>query len=88
MRKLVDCALEGFSCTTFAFGQTGSGKTHTITGPDGPASESADGIIQRSITYLHNKSREQDVKISATYIEIYNEQVCPIVLCTKSMLLC
>lgn len=75
VRKLVDCALEGFSCTAFAFGQTGSGKTHTITGPDGPSSESGDGIIQRSITYLHNKSREQDVKISATYIEIYNEQV-------------
>jgi hypothetical protein len=78
VKKLVDCALEGFSCTIFAFGQTGSGKTHTITGPDATDAtdrEDSDGIIQRSISYLHKQSREKDVKITATYIEIYNEQV-------------
>ena len=31
--RLLDMALDGFSCTVFCYGQTGSGKTHTLTGP-------------------------------------------------------
>ena len=31
--KLLEMALDGFSCTVFCYGQTGSGKTHTLTGP-------------------------------------------------------
>ncbi|XP_063589591.1 kinesin-like protein KIF3A [Penaeus indicus] len=33
IKRLLDMAIEGFSCTTFCYGQTGSGKTHTLTGP-------------------------------------------------------
>ncbi|RUS77781.1 hypothetical protein EGW08_014445, partial [Elysia chlorotica] len=33
MKKLIDAAIMGYTCTAFAFGQTGSGKTHTMTGP-------------------------------------------------------
>lgn len=33
IKRLLDMAVEGFSCTTFCYGQTGSGKTHTLTGP-------------------------------------------------------
>ncbi|NXY35805.1 KIF12 protein, partial [Pomatorhinus ruficollis] len=33
MRQLVELAIDGFSCTVFAFGQTGSGKTYTLMGP-------------------------------------------------------
>lgn len=31
--RLLEMAVEGFSCTAFCYGQTGSGKTHTLTGP-------------------------------------------------------
>ena len=31
--RLLDMAMDGFSCTVFCYGQTGSGKTHTLTGP-------------------------------------------------------
>ncbi|KAK6473337.1 kinesin-like protein KIF12 [Huso huso] len=33
VKRLIDLAADGFSCTVFGFGQTGSGKTYTITGP-------------------------------------------------------
>ncbi|KAK1158318.1 kinesin-like protein KIF12 [Acipenser oxyrinchus oxyrinchus] len=33
VKRLIDLATDGFSCTVFGFGQTGSGKTYTITGP-------------------------------------------------------
>ncbi|GFS13438.1 kinesin-like protein [Elysia marginata] len=33
MKKLIESAIMGYTCTAFAFGQTGSGKTHTMTGP-------------------------------------------------------
>jgi len=33
--RLIEMAVDGFSCTVFCYGQTGSGKTHTLTGPPG-----------------------------------------------------
>ncbi|XP_042219838.1 kinesin-like protein KIF12 isoform X2 [Homarus americanus] len=33
VKRLLDMAIDGFSCTIFCYGQTGSGKTHTLTGP-------------------------------------------------------
>ncbi|XP_063713738.1 uncharacterized protein LOC134841636 [Symsagittifera roscoffensis] len=56
--RLVDKALEGFSCTVFAYGPTGSGKTHTITGPEGCFSQGRSdqiGLIQRSFMYLFDR---------------------------------
>ena len=35
VQRLLEMAVEGFSCTAFCYGQTGSGKTHTLTGPPG-----------------------------------------------------
>lgn len=35
VKRLLEMAVEGFSCTAFCYGQTGSGKTHTLTGPPG-----------------------------------------------------
>ncbi|GBP87932.1 Kinesin-like protein KIF12 [Eumeta japonica] len=37
VKRLLEMAVEGFSCTAFCYGQTGSGKTHTLTGPPGLA---------------------------------------------------
>ncbi|XP_059722022.1 LOW QUALITY PROTEIN: kinesin-like protein KIF12 [Haemorhous mexicanus] len=86
MRQLVELAMDGFSCTVFAFGQTGSGKTYTLMGPLGqsetqPASPALLGLMQRSFTCLleQSRSRASDLALSASYLEIYNEQVsaCP-----------
>ncbi|XP_074701760.1 kinesin-like protein KIF12 isoform X1 [Strix aluco] len=82
MRQLVELALDGFSCTVFAFGQTGSGKTYTLMGPlaqskTQPASPALLGLMQRSFACLLEQSRNRgsDLALSASYLEIYNEQV-------------
>ncbi|NWT79346.1 KIF12 protein, partial [Lanius ludovicianus] len=82
MRQLVELAIDGFSCTVFAFGQTGSGKTYTLMGPlaqseTQPASPALLGLMQRSFTCLLEQiqSRGSDLALSASYLEIYNEQV-------------
>ncbi|XP_071430998.1 LOW QUALITY PROTEIN: kinesin-like protein KIF12 [Pithys albifrons albifrons] len=82
MRQLVELAIDGFSCTVFAFGQTGSGKTYTLMGPltqseTQPATPALLGLMQRSFAYLleQSQSRGSDLALSASYLEIYNEQV-------------
>ncbi|NXP65736.1 KIF12 protein, partial [Chloropsis cyanopogon] len=82
MRQLVELATDGFSCTVFAFGQTGSGKTYTLMGPlaqseTQPASPALLGLMQRSFTCLleQSRSRGSDLALSASYLEIYNEQI-------------
>ncbi|XP_062392959.1 kinesin-like protein KIF12 [Sardina pilchardus] len=82
MRKLIDMAIEGYSCTVFAFGQTGSGKTYTITGPHSLFSEDSqesdlEGLMQRSVAYLLEREQRSDeaFQLCASYSEIYNEQV-------------
>ncbi|XP_035198739.1 LOW QUALITY PROTEIN: kinesin-like protein KIF12 [Oxyura jamaicensis] len=82
MRQLVELAIDGFSCTVFAFGQTGSGKTYTLMGPLGqseaqPAAPALLGLMQRSFACLleHSRSHGPGLALSASYLEIYNEQV-------------
>ncbi|KAM9257291.1 LOW QUALITY PROTEIN: kinesin-like protein KIF12 [Cariama cristata] len=82
MRQLVELAINGFSCTVFAFGQTGSGKTYTLMGPlsqseTQPAAAGLLGLMQRSFACLLEQSRScgSDLALSASYLEIYNEQV-------------
>ncbi|NXA26754.1 KIF12 protein, partial [Ibidorhyncha struthersii] len=82
MRQLVELAIDGFSCTVFAFGQTGSGKTYTLMGPlaqseTRPAAPGLLGLMQRSFSCLleQSRSRSSDLALSASYLEIYNEQI-------------
>ncbi|XP_050570775.1 LOW QUALITY PROTEIN: kinesin-like protein KIF12 [Cygnus atratus] len=78
MRQLVELAIDGFSCTVFAFGQTGSGKTYTLMGPLGqPAAPAVLGLMQRSFACLleHSRSHSPSLALSASYLEVYNEQV-------------
>ncbi|KAM6048400.1 LOW QUALITY PROTEIN: kinesin-like protein KIF12 [Theristicus caerulescens] len=79
MRQLVELAIDGFSCTVFAFGQTGSGKTYTLMGPlaQSETQPAAPGLMQRSFACLleQSQSRGSDLALSASYLEIYNEQV-------------
>ncbi|KAI8849547.1 P-loop containing nucleoside triphosphate hydrolase protein [Chytridium lagenaria] len=84
--EMIMQALDGYSATIFAFGQTGSGKTFTITGPDTSTTRECDpsrfGIIPRALQHLYQvldqKQQESpniECKVSAAYLEIYNEQV-------------
>ncbi|KAG7170258.1 kinesin-like protein KIF12-like [Homarus americanus] len=84
VKRLLDMAIDGFSCTIFCYGQTGSGKTHTLTGPPhlfdkGPDMFSeSHGLIFRSFVYLFNQLQnrdDQEFTLTASYLEIYNEKV-------------
>ncbi|XP_017789042.1 PREDICTED: kinesin-like protein KIF12 [Habropoda laboriosa] len=83
VKKLIEMAVEGFSCTAFCYGQTGSGKTHTLTGPPGmfesmsPYSEEH-GLVFRSFVYLFKLLQEREecnFVLKASFLEIYNEKV-------------
>ncbi|XP_063883475.1 kinesin-like protein KIF3A isoform X6 [Scylla paramamosain] len=84
VKRLLDMAIDGFSCTVFCYGQTGSGKTHTLTGPphlfDNGTSmfSESHGLIFRSFVYLFNQIQNRDdmeFTLTASYLEIYNEKV-------------
>ncbi|XP_050706745.1 uncharacterized protein LOC126991911 isoform X3 [Eriocheir sinensis] len=84
VKRLLDMAIDGFSCTIFCYGQTGSGKTHTLTGPphlfDNQSNmfSESHGLIVRSFVYLFNQIQSRDdmeFTLNASYLEIYNEKV-------------
>ena len=65
-KNILTKCLQGYNCTVFAYGQTGSGKTYTIQG-----SEDNPGLVQRTLSFLHNNF--DTIKLS--FIEIYNENM-------------
>ncbi|XP_045517143.1 kinesin-like protein KIF12 [Pieris brassicae] len=84
IKRLLEMAVEGFSCTAFCYGQTGSGKTHTLTGPPGLVESGASpyspehGLVVRSFVYLYRLIRDQPNShfvLKASFLEIYNEKV-------------
>jgi|TARA_B110000908_G_scaffold15260_1_gene17410 kinesin family protein 3/17 len=78
---LVESVMEGYNGTIFAYGQTGCGKTFTMQGPDvEDPPEELRGVIPRSFQHIFdNVTLNDNVKtkhvITASYIEIYNENV-------------
>ncbi|XP_067628930.1 kinesin-like protein KIF12 isoform X2 [Eurosta solidaginis] len=84
IKRIIEMAIEGFSCTAFCYGQTGSGKTHTLTGPPDlfigkpNPNDQRHGLIFRSFLYLFRliKSRKNiNYVLKASFLEIYNERV-------------
>ena len=83
VKNLILKALEGYSTTCFAFGQTGSGKSYTITGIHDQSGGFSNvspihaGLVPRSLDFLYQclLQSQQDIKIKAQYLEIYNENV-------------
>ena len=73
-KKLIDSFLDGYNCAVFAYGATGSGKTHTMLGsPEDP------GVIffttMELFRKIEKKSEEEQLELSISYFEIYNEIV-------------
>jgi Kinesin motor domain len=82
-RPVVECAMSGFNGTIFAYGQTGSGKTYTMTGPTAATCKDAvdeRGVVPRACEAIFEHvaaytSAEVTFKVSASYLEIYNEKI-------------
>ncbi|KAK6173148.1 hypothetical protein SNE40_016660 [Patella caerulea] len=76
-RPVVDCVLEGFNGTIFAYGQTGTGKTFTMEGVR--AVPELRGIIPNSFAHIFGAiaKAEGDIRflVRVSYLEIYNEEV-------------
>eukprot|EP00891_Asterochloris_glomerata_P008974 jgi/Astpho2/8974/e_gw1.00133.97.1_t len=68
------CVVDGYKVCIFAYGQTGSGKTHTMQGP-----KEDPGISTRALNHLFQLAAElassQEVRIMASLLEVYNEQL-------------
>ncbi|CAG7830834.1 unnamed protein product, partial [Allacma fusca] len=84
VKRLIDMAIDGFSCTVFCYGQTGSGKTHTLTGPPQLFHKNPDpfamdhGLVFRSFLYLFDQIQNRNdlhFVLKASFLEIYNEKV-------------
>lgn len=86
--SLINGALDGYNATVLAYGQTGSGKTYTMgTGFDVDIHEEQLGIIPRAISHLFQGIEERrlgaretgsvspEFKITAQFLELYNEEV-------------
>ncbi|CAM4804717.1 unnamed protein product [Rotaria magnacalcarata] len=70
---------DGYNVTIFAYGQTGSGKTFTMTGGNILSIPEKDyGIIPRSVQTIFDtlqNRRDCRVSISASYLEIYKDDI-------------
>lgn len=65
---IIDSVLNGMSGSILAYGQTGTGKTYTMIGEQ-------DGILPSAVNYILENIESQDLSLSMSAIQIYNEQV-------------
>lgn len=76
-RPIVNCVLEGYNGTIFAYGQTGTGKTFTMEGVR--TVPELRGIIPNSFAHIfgHIAKVAGDIRflVRVSYLEIYNENV-------------
>ncbi|CAH1262778.1 KIFC1 [Branchiostoma lanceolatum] len=77
--QLVQSALDGYNVCIFAYGQTGSGKTHTMEGIVEGNPEQR-GMIPRAVEQVFHtaeqlKTKGWEYKITASFLEIYNESL-------------
>ncbi|KAM9368821.1 kinesin-like protein KIF18B [Phaethornis superciliosus] len=73
-RGLLDCVLNGYNCSVFAYGATGAGKTYTMLG-----SESNPGIMYLTMVELYRRiearKEQKSCEVLVSYQEVYNEQI-------------
>jgi kinesin family protein 6/9 len=73
-KEILTAALEGYSGCILCYGQTGAGKTFTMTGAQ--TDYKYRGIVPRLISSLFqevNSRYEHQIKVSISYLELYNE---------------
>eukprot|EP00249_Psilotum_nudum_P004228 c17768_g1_i2 orf=157-2334(+) len=85
--QLVQSALDGYKVCIFAYGQTGSGKTYTMLGQ--PEQANHKGLIPRSLEQIFKSSQLLQCqgwtfKMQASMLEIYNEAIRDLLVCTKA----
>ncbi|KAF5278985.1 hypothetical protein FQA39_LY05663 [Lamprigera yunnana] len=75
-QPIIQQIFQGYNGTIFAYGQTGSGKTYTMSGIQ---NEIEQGIIPNTFSHIFSKisseSGEKSFVVTATYLEIYNEEI-------------
>lgn len=78
-------ALQGYNASVFAYGATGAGKTHTMIGN----SESGPGVMILALKELYQEieklHEEEFVKLSISYLEVYNELIRDLLSDTQSV---
>lgn len=84
-RQIVESVLHGYNGTVLAYGikythlgQTGTGKTFSMEGintPDGLMRGIIPNAISHIFTHISQASVESKYLVSATYLEIYNEEI-------------
>eukprot|EP01035_Chromulina_nebulosa_P003106 gene3106-4242_t len=75
--SIIECALEGFNSTIFAYGQTGCGKSFTMQGPSN-AGDEMKGVIPNSFSHIFQfikASKDVEFLIRCSYLELYNEEI-------------
>jgi kinesin family protein 6/9 len=73
-KEILTSALEGYSGCILCYGQTGAGKTFTMTGAQ--SDYKYRGILPRLLSSLYqeiNSRYEHNIKVSISYLELYNE---------------
>ena len=73
-RHIVENCLQGYNGCLFAYGQTGSGKTHTMIGND-TNTYAQRGLIQRIFEQIFASESSTSMKITCSFLEIYNETI-------------
>lgn len=80
IQPLVDCVLDGFNATVFAYGQSGSGKTHTMSGVMNDAE--LEGVIPRCVSHIFESIRQmkntessKSYSMYVNFVELYNGKV-------------
>ena len=75
-KEILASALDGYSGCVLCYGQTGAGKTFSMTGAQ--TDYKYRGIIPRVLSSLYqeiNSRYEHQIKVSISYLELYNENL-------------
>lgn len=68
--NLANTFLKGKDALLFAYGVTNAGKTYTVEG-----TEEQPGLIPRTLQLLFDKLEGQEIKLTISYLQVYNEQI-------------
>ena len=81
LAPVIGDVLGGYESTVFAYGQTGTGKTHTMEGIINDPDER--GVIPRAAFDVFRRLSDEsyvESHVSASFLEIYNEELCDLLL--------